>query len=70
MSKKFGLGKGLGALIPEENDKTSEGGKILIPIYNIKSNIEHPRKSFDNDKIIELAESIKQHGIILPLIVS
>ena len=70
MSKKFGLGKGLGALIPEENDKTSEGGKILIPINNIKSNIEQPRKSFDNDKIIELAESIKQHGIIQPLIVS
>lgn len=71
MSKKFGLGKGLGALIPEEkSQKVNENGKILIPINNIKSNVEQPRKSFDNDKIIELAESIKQHGIIQPLIVN
>ena len=71
MSKKFGLGKGLGALIPEEeSQKENNNGKMLIPINNIKSNVKQPRKSFDNDKIIELAESIKQHGIIQPLIVN
>lgn len=67
MSKKLALGKGLGALIPEE-DNTSEKGSLLIPINKIKSNAEQPRKDFDNEKIIELAESIKHHGIIQPLI--
>ena len=67
MSKKLALGKGLGALIPEE-DKSSEKGSLMIPINKIKSNAEQPRKDFDNEKIIELAESIKHHGIIQPLI--
>lgn len=67
MSKKFGLGKGLGALIPED-DNNSETGSLLIPINKIKSNSDQPRKDFDNEKIVELAESIKHHGIIQPLI--
>ena len=67
MSKKFGLGKGLGALIPED-DNNSETGSLLIPINKIKSNSDQPRKDFDNEKILELAESIKHHGIIQPLI--
>lgn len=66
MSKKFGLGKGLGALIPEEDN--NEGNSLLIPINKIKSNSNQPRKSFDNERINELAESIKNHGIIQPLI--
>lgn len=70
MSKKFGLGKGLGALIPEESQDSGKDGRITVPINKIKSNIDQPRKAFDNDKIIELAESIKQHGIIQPLIVN
>lgn len=65
MGKKFGLGKGLGSLIPEESNKSS----LLVPLNMIKSNVEQPRKAFDNEKIIELSESIKQHGIIQPLIV-
>lgn len=71
MSKKFGLGKGLGALIPEDNPLEEENKKeegILIPLNKIKTNENQPRKYFDNDKIIELSESIKQHGIIQPLI--
>ncbi|NLK94945.1 MAG: ParB/RepB/Spo0J family partition protein [Clostridiales bacterium] len=67
MNKKMALGKGLGALIPEENS-TSNESSLLIPINKIKSNIEQPRKSFDNEKIYELSESIKNHGIIQPLI--
>lgn len=70
MSKKFGLGKGLGALIPDEinteNIDNNKNNKIDINL--IKSNSEQPRKSFDNDKIIELAESIKNHGIVQPII--
>lgn len=69
MSKKFGLGKGLGALISENEESTNESGnKLLIPLNKIKNNAEQPRKSFDNEKIAELAESIKHHGIIQPLI--
>lgn len=72
MSKKFGLGKGLGALIPEEEIKEEKNDKsqgTLISINKIKPNKDQPRKYFDNEKIMELAESIKQHGLIQPLVV-
>lgn len=79
MSKKFGLGKGLNALIPEDTilgtldnklEKTDEKekGSILIDINLIKNNEDQPRKSFDDEKILELSESIKSNGIIQPLI--
>lgn len=77
MSKKFGLGKGLNALIPEDTvilepkkgkDKNDDNGYYLIDINLIKSNESQPRKSFDDEKIMELAESIKSNGIIQPLI--
>ncbi|MCR4943772.1 MAG: ParB/RepB/Spo0J family partition protein [Clostridium sp.] len=69
MSKKFALGKGLGALIPEEPVKEEKKEQdLMIPLNKIKSNSDQPRKKFDNDKIVELAESIKHHGIIQPLI--
>ncbi|MGG5463355.1 ParB/RepB/Spo0J family partition protein [Clostridium sp. B9] len=71
MAKKFGLGKGLGALIPEENlkeKKEKDNGIIKIEIKEIKANEKQPRKFFDNNKLKELAESIKEHGIIQPLI--
>lgn len=70
MSKKFGLGKGLGALIPEDTqqeEKVDEKSN-LISINLIKSNSDQPRKSFDNDKIQELSESIKNHGIVQPIV--
>lgn len=71
MSKKFALGKGLGALIPDEveKEKEKEDHNLLIPLNSIRSNSDQPRKTFDNEKIVELAESIKHHGIIQPLIV-
>jgi len=77
MSKKFGLGKGLNALIPEDTvilepkkgkDKNGDNGYSLIDINLIKSNESQPRKSFDDEKIMELSESIKSNGIIQPLI--
>lgn len=68
MSKKFALGKGLGALIPEDMQEKKEKQDLLIPLNKIKCNAEQPRKNFDNDKILELAESIKHHGIIQPLV--
>lgn len=66
MSKKLALGKGLGALIPEE--ESSSKSQLSIDINKIRSNSEQPRKAFDTERIIELSESIKQHGIIQPLI--
>lgn len=69
MAKKLTLGKGLGALIPEESGETIDNNnKMLISINKIKSDEEQPRKLFDSEKIAELAESIKTHGIIQPLI--
>jgi ParB family chromosome partitioning protein len=69
MAKKFTLGKGLGALIPEESEENLEkDSKILIPINKIKSDEEQPRKLFDTEKIAELVESVRTHGIIQPLI--
>ena len=69
MAKKFTLGKGLSALIPEETEENmKENSKLLISINKIKSDEEQPRKLFDSEKIAELAESIKTHGIIQPLI--
>ena len=61
MSKKFGLGK-------KGKDKNDDNGYSLIDINIIKSNESQPRKSFDDEKIMELAESIKSNGIIQPLI--
>lgn len=68
MAKKFTLGKGLSALIPEESEGVIDQNSNLISIHKIKSDEKQPRKSFDSEKIAELAESIKTHGIIQPLI--
>ena len=69
MAKKFTLGKGLSALIPEDAEENIEANsKMLISINKIKSDEEQPRKLFDSEKIAELSESIKTHGIIQPLI--
>lgn len=66
MSKR--LGKGLDALIPslsiQEDDKVIE-----IPLHQLRANPYQPRKTFDEDAIRELAESIRQHGVIQPIIV-
>ncbi len=64
MAKKFGLGKGLDKLIPEDDDNIS-----VLNINKIKPNKKQPRKYFDEEKITMLAESIKEHGMIQPIIV-
>ena len=72
MSKKYGLGKGLGALIPEDlseqDNTTEEKGVNIISINLIRANESQPRKSFDESKINSLTASIKEHGIIQPLV--
>lgn len=66
MNKKHGLGRGLSSLIPEGNEEANSIQKISL--NKIKPNSQQPRKIFNQDKIIELASSIKEHGIIQPLV--
>jgi len=68
MDKK--LGKGLGALIPEKTAAQSKSESIgKIKIASIRPNKMQPRKKFDLEKLKELQKSIKEKGIIQPIIV-
>jgi ParB family transcriptional regulator, chromosome partitioning protein len=67
MMKKSGLGKGLGALISSANSE--ESGVREIKINEIEPNLNQPRKNFNDEKLLQLSESIKQHGIVQPIIV-
>ncbi len=75
MAVKRGLGKGIDAMISGDDTKTKKIVKEVIKegdtidINKIEPNSNQPRKNFNEDKIHELAESIKQHGLIEPLIV-
>lgn len=66
---KKGLGKGLGALITSADTQNNESDIKELKINEIEPNINQPRKHFDNDKLQQLAESIKQHGVVQPIIV-
>ena len=80
--KRSGLGKGLDSLIPDnksskmvkktvEAPKTPENvsGQIKMKINEVEPNREQPRKNFEEDALLELADSIKQFGVLQPLIV-
>lgn len=73
---KHGLGKGLDSLIPDKStpaQKTEKAekkdGVTIIDINKVEPNREQPRKVFNEDALQELSESIKQYGIIQPLLV-
>lgn len=68
MNKKSGLGRGLGALIQDNNLKENDKLINTINLNLIKPNKKQPREYFDEKKISQLAESIKEHGIIQPLV--
>lgn len=69
MSKK-GLGRGLGALIPEVEVSERDKESILeLEIGQIRPNPNQPRKEFDQVRLEELAASIKEHGIVQPIVV-
>lgn len=82
--KRNGLGKGLDSLIPDKKVKLASSGKladskkeepdnktgeVLVNINQVEPNREQPRKDFDEDALMELADSIKQFGILQPLLV-
>lgn len=81
MAAARGLGKGLDAMIPKqviadvkESPKATKlleekGTRGNLKITMVEPNREQPRKNFDEDKLIELSESIKKHGIITPILV-
>ena len=68
--KRSALGKGLGALIKENTTVEAKNSVIEVDINKVEPGVGQPRKNFDKEKIEALAESIKEHGIIQPLIVT
>ena len=72
MPKHSGLGKGLDALIPTGGEvlPTPAGGVMQIPVERIGRNPRQPRLRIDEKELAGLAESIREHGVIQPLIVS
>lgn len=72
-TKRKGLGKGLDSMIPNKQPaavKTeSDAGSLMMDIGKIEPNRDQPRKNFAEDELQELADSIKLHGVIEPLVV-
>ncbi|MDR2485906.1 MAG: ParB/RepB/Spo0J family partition protein [Treponema sp.] len=86
MAFKHGLGKGLGALIPVDDespqpsaqgipiveravpDEISPGREVLVPLEKLRAHPNQPRRYFDDGSLQELADSIRQHGVIQPII--
>ena len=82
-AKRMGLGKGLDSLIPDnksaktpktENKKAEEtaelkSGEQMMKINMVEPNRDQPRRNFEEDALLELADSIKQYGVLQPLIV-
>jgi ParB family chromosome partitioning protein len=71
---KFGLGGGIEALLPIGVDEgvdrvAGRNGDVMLPLDKISANPDQPRKNFDTDALKELSDSIKQHGVIQPIIV-
>ena len=74
MAKRSGLGAGLNTLIPDKlNKDTKKDGKtgedILVDINRVEPDKNQPRKNFNEDELNELCDSIKNHGVLEPLIV-
>jgi ParB family chromosome partitioning protein len=71
MAKRKALGRGLGALIPDsDQEKDAQTGLVVVPLEAISPNPHQPRSKVDQEKLEELAASIREHGLIQPLIVT
>lgn len=79
--KRTGLGKGLDSMIPPKatskvekekikTDEVSKTGETILKINEVEPNKKQPRKFFNEEALQELSESIKQHGIVQPLVVA
>lgn len=69
MAKAKGLGKGLGALMGDVALQSQEAGSVFLPISQVEPGLNQPRKRFDDESLADLADSIREHGIIQPLTV-
>ena len=70
MAVQKGLGKGLGALLGDFNEVSTEKSPYqLLPIYKVEPNKDQPRQDFDEEELQALADSISEHGVIQPLTV-
>ena len=68
--KNKGLGRGLDALLDEiEEPQEQKQGKLEVDLYDIDTNPNQPRKTFDPEKLSELAASVKRHGVVQPILV-
>ena len=77
-----GLGQGLDSMIPPKrtaraqaqdsaaNKNANKSGEVILKINDVEPNKNQPRRTFNEDSLIELSESIKQHGIVQPLVVA
>lgn len=82
MAKKMGLGRGLSAILPDVEDVVEsveaapgaaplpEGAVVEIPVGDVDPNRNQPRKRFDDDALLALAESIRHSGVITPILVA
>jgi len=75
MAKKSGLGKGLGAILSDKYDsqalELAENSQVVeLRIVDVEPKKDQPRKVFDKEKLDELTDSIREHGVIQPIIVT
>jgi ParB family chromosome partitioning protein len=70
MARKGGLGKGLDAIIPSKEGNLGEAGVAYLPTDQIVANPRQPRQVMEDEQLQELAASIREHGILQPLIVT
>ena len=70
MNPKKALGRGLSALIPQKSDAVAAGALAQIPLDRIAINPYQPRKTFDEKAIDDLTRSVREHGIVQPIVVT
>ena len=70
MANQKGLGRGLGALLGDFQEESVEKSPYqILPIHKIEPNPNQPRQDFDEDELQNLADSIREHGVVQPLTV-
>jgi ParB family chromosome partitioning protein len=70
MNQKKALGRGLSALIPQKSDAPLAGSLAQIPLDRIAANPYQPRKVFNEEALDDLTRSVREHGIVQPIVVT